>query len=267
MKESLIVIFLLVATGQAFAQPAGTAATGRPLDTQEEAQAVVRSVRLLQPAKGDAANQDVIAIGVADPSGLGPLLVLNSRGTAALFHLQSCAEAGGCFKRFGEVVPLPDGRRGLEVVLVDTKLREKVQVLACGDSACAFIGAAPRDDSADLVAAKQLVDEMAASLQPMIADVKAAGTDTARLRQIADAFKKNSEATKARGEAMQGNLTAAERKQLEAYGREKIGPLMGQLMSAMVKAQATSTPKPSAPAIRAPNPPQVEAPVQAGTPK
>ncbi len=265
MKPSLILIVLLVATGEVFAQPAGTATMSRASDTQPDAHAVVRTVRLLQPAKGDAANQDVIAIGVADPSGLGPLLVLNSRGTAALLHLRTCAEAGGCFKRFGEVVPLPNGHRGLEVVLVDATMRENVQVLTCGDSACEFIGAAPRDNSPDLVAAKQLVDEMAASLHAWIAEVKAAGADTVRIRQIGDTFKKNSEAMKARGEALQGNLTAAEKKHLEAYGREKIGPLMGQLMAAIVKAQAMSTPKPSAPEVRAPVAPQVEAPVQPRT--
>ncbi len=87
-----------------------------------------------------------------------------------------------------------------------------------------------------------MVDRMADSLNKMVADVEAAGTDTAKIKEIGENFKKNGEAMKAEGEALQKVLTDDEKKVLEAYGREKIGPLMGKLMAAMTKAQAAQSP-------------------------
>ena len=102
--------------------------------------------------------------------------------------------------------------------------------------------AAPAAGSDNLNKAKAMVDKMADALNKMVADVEAAGTDTAKIKEIGEAFKKNGEAMKSEGEALQKVLTDDEKKTLEGYGREKIGPLMGKLMAAMMKAQAASAP-------------------------
>ena len=83
-----------------------------------------------------------------------------------------------------------------------------------------------------------MVDKMADALNQMVSDVEAAGNNTAKIKEIGENFKKNGEEMKAEGEALQKVLTDDEKKQLETYGREKIGPLMGKLMAAMMKAQA-----------------------------
>ncbi len=93
-------------------------------------------------------------------------------------------------------------------------------------------------ESENLHAAKQMVDKMADALNRMVIDVEAAGNDTATIKEIGAKFKKNGEAMKAEGEALQRVLTDDEKKYLESYGREKIAPLMGKLTSAMQTAQA-----------------------------
>ncbi len=87
--------------------------------------------------------------------------------------------------------------------------------------------AAPAGGSENLTKAKAMVDKMADALNKMVADVEAAGNDTAKIKEIGENFKKNGEAMKAEGEALQKVLTDDEKKVLEAYGREKIGQLMG----------------------------------------
>ena len=59
------------------------------------------------------------------------------------------------------------------------------------------IGSAESDG---LRAAKHVVDKMAEALNKMVADVEAAGNDTAKIKEIGEAFKMNGEAMKAEGE-------------------------------------------------------------------
>ena len=102
--------------------------------------------------------------------------------------------------------------------------------------------AAPAGGTENLTKARAMVDKMAESLNKMVADVEAAGNDTAKIKEIGENFKKNGESMKSEGEALQKVLTDDEKKTLETYGREKIGPLMGKLMAAMMKAQAAQAP-------------------------
>ena len=110
------------------------------------------------------------------------------------------------------------------------------------DGADAAAAAAPAGGSENLTKAKAMVDKMADSLNKMVSDVEAAGNDTAKIKEIGENFKKNGESMKSEGEALQKVLTDDEKKTLETYGREKIGPLMGKLMAAMMKAQAAQAP-------------------------
>ncbi len=126
---------------------------------------------------------------------------------------------------------------------------------------------APAGGSENLTKAKAMVDRMADALNKMVADVEAAGNDTAKIKEIGENFKKNGEAMKTEGEALQKVLTDDEKKALEGYGREKIGPLMGKLMAAMMKAQAAQAPggvtPTAAPAGAAPAPTAPAAPAAA----
>lgn len=97
---------------------------------------------------------------------------------------------------------------------------------------------APALGSENLGKARAMVDKMAEALTKMVADVDAAGNDTAKIKEIGEAFKRNVAAMEAEGEALQKALTDDQKKTLEGYGRDKIGPLTRKLMAAMMKTQA-----------------------------
>lgn len=259
IRRVLVVVFLgsLMAGSSALAKsPRARKVPGSPVG-----HALVRTVPLLPAMEGNAAEADVMVLGFPARNASSQLVVLNGSGDSVLFQLKTCGEAGGCFKRFGKVVQLPGQNRGLELILVDAKKRENVRVLACTEAkGCHLVTDTPRmavvteptmpsepveppGDPADLEAARAMVDEMRDALAQMVVDVEAAGTNAAKIKQIGDDFKKNGEALKARGEILQAKLNDEQKKNLEAYGREQIGPLMGKLMAAMMKAQSASQPQ------------------------
>ena len=92
----------------------------------------------------------------------------------------------------------------------------------------------------NLEQAKALIDRMAADLERMTIEVEAAGTDQTKIKAIGDKFKAQAEGMKSEGEELRKRLTEAENKELEEYAKEKISPLTGRLLAAMMKAQMTA---------------------------
>jgi hypothetical protein len=83
--------------------------------------------------------------------------------------------------------------------------------------------------------AKTLIDKMTVELEKMIVEVEAAGGDEAKVKAIGEKFKASADSMKVEGEELSKKLNDEEKKQVEAYGREKMTPLMGRLMAAMMK--------------------------------
>ena len=106
----------------------------------------------------------------------------------------------------------------------------------------------------NLSKAKALIDNIAGQMEKMVTEIEAAGSDQAKVKAIGEKFKVETERMKAEGEALNKALTDDEKETLKAYGKEKMGPIMGKLTAAMMKvptaempsAAATATPPNSA---------------------
>jgi len=85
--------------------------------------------------------------------------------------------------------------------------------------------------------AKAMIDKMAGKMEKMVAEVEDAGSNEAQVKAIGEKFKADAESMKAEGEALNRRLSGSEKKEVEAYGKEKMGPIMGKLMGAMMKSQ------------------------------
>jgi hypothetical protein len=114
--------------------------------------------------------------------------------------------------------------------------------LALGSPARAAPPTSPARPSASpfLRKAKALIDRMARDLALMTGAVEAAGGDQARIKAIGDRFKTQAESMRTEGEALRKRLTEAENRELETYANEKIAPLTGRLLAAMMKSQMAS---------------------------
>ena len=230
--------------------------------TSTSAKADVLTVALLD-TPDENYGTDVVVIGVPGKHVVGSLLVLAAGRPQVLFH-QPSETAQLPFHKFGKQDVTQSNVHTLEIMLsVDAK-HDRTVLLACPADQCGLFAdvAAVEEarahaqaeadaqeaeveahaDPANLTKAKAMVDKMADLLNQMVADVEAAGNDTAKIKDIGEAFKKNGESMKIEGEALQRVLTNGQKKALDTYGREKIGPLMGKLMAAMMKAQAGQTP-------------------------
>ncbi len=95
--------------------------------------------------------------------------------------------------------------------------------------------------------AKALIDRMAGDFEKMTTEVEAAGSDQTMIKTIGDKFKARTEGMKSEGEALRKLLTEAENKELESYAKEKIAPLTGRLLAAMMKAQVAAQGAPAEP--------------------
>jgi len=116
------------------------------------------------------------------------------------------------------------------------------------NAAAAAPGAAPiAGQSENMGRARQMIDKMAEELQKMIAEIDAAGTDQAKMKETVDRFKTTIEGMRTEGQELNKKLTEDERKQLEGYSKEKMAPLLGKMMAAMQKAQMLAGPPPGAP--------------------
>ena len=98
----------------------------------------------------------------------------------------------------------------------------------------------------NLALAKGMIDKIAGVMEKMVVEIEAAGADQAKVKEIGDKFKASAEGMKTEGEELNKKLSDDEKKQLESYGKEKMAPLMGKLMGAMMKAQAAGQPAPAA---------------------
>ena len=101
--------------------------------------------------------------------------------------------------------------------------------------------------SGALPRAKELVDKMTGEIAKRIDEVEAAGNDQARIRTIGEDLKRALEGTRTEGEELVKKLNEAEKKELDAYAKEKIQPIYGRLMSVMMKVQMASRPLPGSP--------------------
>ncbi len=98
-------------------------------------------------------------------------------------------------------------------------------------------------DGPNLARAKKLLDQLAEMLAKLVDDVRAVGDDTEKITEMREAFWKKAEAFHAEGTALQEALTVAEKAALEAYGKQKITPLLGQLMAVQARAEEAQAAK------------------------
>ena len=84
--------------------------------------------------------------------------------------------------------------------------------------------------------AKGLVDTMAANMQKMLTEIKAADGDKEKIKEINEKFKKLNEEMSKEGEAITATLSDEEKKTLEGYAQAKISPLVGELLQTMLSA-------------------------------
>jgi len=84
--------------------------------------------------------------------------------------------------------------------------------------------------------AKGLVDTMAANMQKMLTEIKAANGDKEKIKEINEKFKKLNEEMSKEGEAITATLSDEEKKTLEGYAQAKISPLVGELLQTMLSA-------------------------------
>ena len=118
--------------------------------------------------------------------------------------------------------------------------------------------------TANLQRAKQLVDKMTGEIDAHIRDVEAAGDDQVKVRAIGEDLKRALEGSRVEGEELVKKLNETEKKELDAYAKEKIQPIYGRLMSVMMKLQMANRGLPGSPTPTVGEPPV--APPPAATP-
>ena len=84
-------------------------------------------------------------------------------------------------------------------------------------------------DTENIKKAKAMVDKMAARMTQMLNDIEAAKGDQAKIKEIGEKFRKDSEATKVEGEALNKAMSPDEKKSVETYARGKNGSSDGAL--------------------------------------
>ena len=89
---------------------------------------------------------------------------------------------------------------------------------------------------------KELVDQMTAKMRSMLRQVEAANGDPARLKAIAEDFKKFAEKSKAEGDRIGRTFTDAEAQIVDNYARKQMAPLMRRFMTAVIKNGPTAEP-------------------------
>jgi hypothetical protein len=104
----------------------------------------------------------------------------------------------------------------------------------------------PEVDRPPLARAKKMLDQLAEMMAQLVADVRAAGDDTAKITELRDAFWKKAEGFHDEGMAIQEVLSDAEKAALEEYGKKKITPLMAQLLEAQSRAEEAQAAKQAA---------------------
>jgi hypothetical protein len=122
---------------------------------------------------------------------------------------------------------------------------KKEAPVAAPAAAPAAAAAAPA--SGGLPRAKALVDQMTGEIAKHIEQVEAAGTDQVRIRAIGEDLKRSLEGSRGEGEELVKKLSETEKKELDAYAKEKIQPIYGKLMSVMMKVQLASRDMPGSP--------------------
>lgn len=150
------------------------------------------------------------------------------RGLVAVSFVGAALVAGGC-------------KKAEEPAQTAEAAAAAAGAAAGADAAAAVVG------TENLNKAKALIDRMAGDLEKMTTEVEAAGSDQTKIKAIGDKFKAQAEGMKSEGEALRKLLTDAENKELEGYAKEKIAPLTGRLLAAMMKAQVAAQGAPEAP--------------------
>ncbi len=87
--------------------------------------------------------------------------------------------------------------------------------------------------------AKAMVDDMAARMEQLTIDVEGAHGDQDRIRVLGEDFKAYAERQKAIGETINAALTLEEKREIEAYARQRIGPLVQRFVQALKEARGT----------------------------
>ena len=96
---------------------------------------------------------------------------------------------------------------------------------------------AARKGRSDLDRAKVQVDSMVREMQRMIERMKRVGDNPRRLARMSKRFQRYAERMKKRGDQITKDLSKSDKKELEAYAKKEVEPLIGDFVAAMVKAQ------------------------------
>jgi hypothetical protein len=97
-------------------------------------------------------------------------------------------------------------------------------------------------NTAALKSGRALVDEMAAGMKKMLGEIKAAGTDVAKVKQIQQSYVKLNAPLSQRARALQAQLSPGDKKALRAYAKLKMQPIMKEMMQVMMKSGALKPP-------------------------
>lgn len=97
-------------------------------------------------------------------------------------------------------------------------------------------------DTALVLEAKALVDTVAGKMREMMAAVEAAGNDQAEIRRIGLGFTQFMASNKVRGEALNKQLSTAEKVVVDNYARHIMAPLMREFMALMMRQRRASQP-------------------------
>lgn len=93
-----------------------------------------------------------------------------------------------------------------------------------------------------LTGAKAGIDAIVGAMEAMTSEIEAVDANHSSLKAIGDRVEATAKSLTGRAEALKHGLTPAERAHLDAYGKQKMTPVMVRLMGAMMRLQEGSQP-------------------------
>lgn len=114
---------------------------------------------------------------------------------------------------------------------------------------CACRAAPPAGESANLTRAKALVEDTAKDFEKLIQQSDGLEGDPARSRALGDRLRRAIESRRSEAEALAKVLTEDEKTQLQAFGKQRLAPLVQRLetkLNTLPRQAAPTAPEPTA---------------------
>lgn len=115
---------------------------------------------------------------------------------------------------------------------------DKVAADSPGAVAAAEAEAKAMDSKTRIAKSRELVDQMAVKMKSMVEEVEAAAGDKTKIQAISDKFRSFAESHRVQGEALSKAMNEAEKKEVAAYAKTALAPLMSRMMAELMKAMA-----------------------------